>query len=90
MKNNIKGITAVEVMIIIAIIGILISIGIGGVNQRKKVIKEGRIDNMITVIEGCQYIRNPSYGGSIIYTHKGNCNNPIHIYNTNAVEKSWR
>lgn len=35
----------------------------------------------VVVIDGCQYIENGSVAGSAYaITHKGNCNNPIHIY----------
>lgn len=34
----------------------------------------------IIVIEGCQYLKVNAYM-SYSFTHKGNCNNPIHIYN---------
>jgi short subunit fatty acids transporter len=34
----------------------------------------------IIIIEGCEYIQFSSFGGWS-YIHKGNCNNPIHIYN---------
>ena len=41
----------------------------------------------ITVIDGCEYItdqnRSSSYDSySFAITHKGNCSNPIHVYNT--------
>jgi hypothetical protein len=35
---------------------------------------------VIITIDGCQYIK-PIYESSSTLTHKGNCNNPIHIYN---------
>lgn len=34
--------------------------------------------------EGCQYYKTISFGGqsyTVNYTHKGNCNNPIHFKN---------
>lgn len=31
--------------------------------------------------EGCEYFVNRTYGFSRVYTHKGNCINPIHCYN---------
>lgn len=30
---------------------------------------------------GCQYIDNVTYFNKHVYTHLGNCNNPIHCYN---------
>lgn len=34
----------------------------------------------VCTYDGCEYIRSVVYGG-ITYCHKGNCKNPIHIYN---------
>lgn len=34
-----------------------------------------------TEIDGCQYLVYYTYPVSKAYTHKGNCNNSIHIYN---------
>ena len=31
--------------------------------------------------DGCEYIACKTYGEFIIYVHKGNCSNPIHMYN---------
>lgn len=45
---------------------------------------EVQTDNyQIIVIDGCQYIfkQNNGYQQGPIFTHKGDCNNPIHIYN---------
>lgn len=35
------------------------------------------LDVGVVVIDHCQYIVNAVHGG-IVYTHKGNCGNPIH------------
>lgn len=32
-------------------------------------------EESVKVIDSCEYIINPSYGGYKIYTHKGNCKN---------------
>ena len=48
------------------------------------------------IIDGCQYIKTTSFvdGGYVeSLVHKGNCNNPIHIYNvitdsTNSISDS--
>jgi hypothetical protein len=37
----------------------------------------------IVVIEGCEYIEFNPKSSSHVLTHKGNCNNPIHVYVTN-------
>ena len=31
-------------------------------------------------VEGCQYLYG-DWAGATVLTHKGNCNNPIHIHN---------
>lgn len=83
--------TAVEVMIIIAILGLLAAIIFGKSNQAKVISNAKTISSdMVEVIDKCQYIKNFTTHGYYVYTHKGNCNNPIHIYNTNTVEKYWR
>jgi len=33
----------------------------------------------IVTIDGCEYIKNNTHGWKKVYTHKGNCKNPIHI-----------
>ena len=42
---------------------------------------------IIVTIEGCEYIVNQNSYGEIL-THKGNCKNPIHIYN--KIEKETK
>lgn len=37
--------------------------------------------NPIVVIDGCQYFCWSGYRYEVNMTHKGNCNNPIHVYN---------
>lgn len=32
----------------------------------------------IVTIDSCEYLRADAYGTHKTYTHKGNCNNPIH------------
>ena len=43
---------------------------------------DGREIKVVT-IEGCEYFKLYTYGGNYVYTHKGNCKNPIHIYKNN-------
>lgn len=38
-------------------------------------------DFTIVTIDQCEYIKTHVYSGEV-YTHKGNCKNPIHIYNS--------
>ena len=40
----------------------------------------GNIETIV-IYDGCEYIKNWVYGGCYTLTHKGNCKNPIHIYN---------
>jgi hypothetical protein len=37
-------------------------------------------DVKISIIDGCEYIDNVTYGIYHVYTHKGNCKNKIHRY----------
>lgn len=40
----------------------------------------------VVVIEGCEYFECATYGiGAYVYTHKGNCKNPIHCYNSTVL-----
>ena len=32
----------------------------------------------IVIIDDCQYLKSATYGLFYVYSHKGNCNNPIH------------
>jgi hypothetical protein len=32
----------------------------------------------ITLIDGCEYLEFSTYGGNLVWTHKGNCKNPEH------------
>lgn len=48
------------------------------------IVKSDNGYNFIVVkIDGCEYIEARSAYGYFSYAHKGNCSNPIHIYNTN-------
>ncbi len=47
--------------------------------------EELRLSNDVVIvrIDGCQYLKCTIYGYatlSYVYTHKGNCDNPIHRY----------
>ena len=40
-----------------------------------------KVNNVeIAAVDGCEYIVNRTYAGSVVYTHKGNCTNSIHMY----------
>lgn len=62
--------------LVIMIIGILIM----GCVKFNNVTPGSKLDpECITVVEGCQYFVVEA-SSSYTYIHKGNCNNPIHIY----------
>ncbi len=44
-------------------------------------IKESVPEYTVVVIDGCEYLRLEHTHGYASLTHKGNCKNPIHIYN---------
>ena len=55
-----------------------------------KVIKPNKDINKAEVVikDGCEYFSCPSYSGYFVFTHKGNCSNPIHIYGVEKQESS--
>lgn len=70
------------------ILSLIVSVGMAGCSQsvdKKFGDRPGLIDSdsttyEIVVIDHCQYIyrQNNGYQQGPIFTHKGNCNNPIH------------
>jgi hypothetical protein len=44
-------------------------------------IPKSPIETKMVVIDGCEYLMYRSYYGCAEITHKGNCLNPIHMYN---------
>lgn len=59
------------------VIGCIFALSIDSVNQPQAQVVDGMV---IKRIDGCQYLINYVYRGNEVYTHKGNCDNPIHIY----------
>ena len=55
-------------------------------NPVREIYKDDAKIKTFTIIEyeGCEYIcatiRNNTYGTEVLFAHKGNCKNPIHIY----------
>jgi hypothetical protein len=45
-----------------------------------RMLKVGSVEFKVLTIDGCQYIYRNS-GEGCMFTHKGNCNNPIHKTN---------
>jgi len=41
----------------------------------------------IVMYDGCEYIKNRAYSYHFVYTHKGNCKNPIHKTGENNDKK---
>lgn len=44
-------------------------------------ILDGCVKYEVVMIDNCQYIVTGTSGYGFSITHKGNCNNPMHIYN---------
>jgi len=38
-------------------------------------------ETSIIKLDGCEYLACRTHAGWMVYTHKGDCSNPIHIYN---------
>ena len=55
------------------------------INSTKHVIRYGSNPLKEITIEGCQYLYG-EWGNATVLTHKGNCNNPIHIHNGGSHE----
>ena len=51
------------------------------VQKQKTTIRLNNMDPLnIVTIDGCEYLYGP-WGNATVLTHKGNCKNPIHVYN---------
>lgn len=42
-----------------------------------------KLNYTIITVDGCEYVYF-GYGGAVVFTHKGDCKNPIHIYNVES------
>lgn len=70
----------VGVIILLIVLGCFFMEKVG--NQEKEEFSKTQNNEMlIKRIDGCQYLVNYVYRGSSVYIHKGNCDNPIHVYN---------
>ena len=56
--------------------------------QERELPKESLPAYTIVEIEGCEYFRFHSTHGYLHITHKGNCKNPIHNYNSSLTHRS--
>lgn len=43
-------------------------------------------DVNIVVIDSCEYLACCTYGARYVYTHKGNCKNPIHYTSKDTIK----
>lgn len=80
-----RGFTLVELMTIIAIVGLLsfFIMRVSGCDEKFEVVTILSDGSKVVRIDSCEYIKTqtaeyPYY----MLTHKGNCSNPIHPYNT--------
>lgn len=70
------------------LLGLLLALSLAGCEEsptsRGRRIEEARRtvppDYRVVEIEGCEYLRVEVTHGYATLTHKGNCRNPIHIY----------
>ncbi len=69
---------------LVLLIGFALLVGLSGclIDETKPYVDipyAGKINYQTIVIEGCEYLYFPAGNGSVM-SHKGNCNNPIHLY----------
>ena len=61
----------------------LIVILLGGCDRQAEPVVTDKVNNVpIVRIDGCEYLKNEIVmptGYGVVFTHKGNCNNPIHF-----------
>ncbi len=64
---------------LLTILAVAVMLG-GCTNELKRRAERDVQQNGVTVIiiDRCEYIVCPVYAGNVVYSHKGNCNNPIH------------
>ena len=86
MKNSYEWI--VPVLIVIGIFGILVFAAtlqdkpFKNIESEKTTASNSEFETKTIIIDGCEYLAFKDSHGSLIITHKGNCNNPIHVYRT--------
>lgn len=67
-----------EIFVCLVILTIMTTIFLGKIAP----VNKDDVSINIRVIEGCEYIVNPTYGDYNVLTHKGNCTNISHrIFN---------
>jgi prepilin-type N-terminal cleavage/methylation domain-containing protein len=90
------GFTLVEVLVVLAILLVIVSLICAGAANRdtdktapaRPIPGQGGYNYVIRTIDGCEYIEATwmtGYDrGLYSLTHKGNCSNPIHVYNAES------
>lgn len=65
---------------IMVVVNVLIVIGMLTGCEDNNITRQREVNSLCVVnLEGCEYIVSPNGHGSL-YSHKGNCKNPIHVY----------
>jgi hypothetical protein len=52
--------------------------------------RQGVPQYSVILIEGCEYLRQETSNGYPVFTHKGNCRNPIHPYRDTPQRRAAR
>lgn len=73
----------IKTLLIFIAAGMLVLICSEANKYLAKEIKPQKEERTIIEVDGCQYIRMVTNTNSVLLTHKGNCNNPIHYFKTN-------
>jgi hypothetical protein len=65
--------------LVLVVFILLMIVGFAGCGKPPETIVDG--DVPVVRIDDCQYLKNQVSHYYYVHTHKGNCDNPIHIYN---------
>lgn len=78
--------SVVTIIFIVILIGIVILLAkfsnkrFENIKSEKTMSSNSDFISKIIIIEGCEYLAFKDNDGVLMITHKGNCNNPIHLY----------
>jgi hypothetical protein len=72
----------IQLFSLLAIVLITIFYIFWSYNHEKKADVIRKTDKFRVIeLEGCEYFYTTDYHGNYVLCHKGNCKNPVHIYN---------